>query len=87
MKVTLDLPDELIKAAKFRALEENRKLKDMVAELLRRGLASRLEASPVPRRTRFPLIAGGHPAAEGEEMTPERVAELLQSDDLGRLQS
>ena len=38
MKTTVDLPDELIKEIKLLAVDEGRKLKDVVAELLRQGL-------------------------------------------------
>ena len=48
MKTTLDLPDALVKEVKVRAVQEGRKLKDAVAELLRRGLA----ASGCPSRRR-----------------------------------
>jgi hypothetical protein len=41
MKTTLDLPDDVVRAVKIRAVEENRKLKDLVADLLRRGLAQK----------------------------------------------
>src|SRR5207248_5610567 len=71
MKTTLDLPDDLVRAVKIRAVEENRKLKDMVAELLRRGL----EQEPPPavrRRVRLPLVQCAHPARPEEEITPER---------------
>ena len=33
MKTTLDLPDDLMRAVKVRAVEENRKLKTLVADL------------------------------------------------------
>lgn len=39
MKTTLDIPDEIMRTAKIRAAEEGRKLKDVVAEALRTGLA------------------------------------------------
>lgn len=39
MKTTLDLPDELMRAVKIRAVHEHKKLKDTIAELLRTGLA------------------------------------------------
>ena len=39
MKTTLDLPDALVKQVKLRAVREGRKLKDAVADLLRKGLA------------------------------------------------
>jgi plasmid stability protein len=37
MKTTLDLPDALVKQVKLRAVREGRKLKDLVADLLRKG--------------------------------------------------
>lgn len=78
MKTTLDLPDDLMRAVKIRAVEENRRLKQTVADLLRRGLAS---VSDVPegarRRVQLPLVECAHPARPDEEMTPERVAETL----------
>lgn len=40
MKTTLELPDELMRSVKVRAAETDRKLKDVVSELLRRGLES-----------------------------------------------
>jgi plasmid stability protein len=40
MKTTLDLPDALVKQVKIRAVREGRKLKDAVADLLRKGLAA-----------------------------------------------
>jgi hypothetical protein len=33
MKTTLDLPEDLMRALKLRAVEENRKLKDTIADL------------------------------------------------------
>src|SRR5882724_7863117 len=40
MKTTLELPDELVKEIKLRAVHEGKKLKDVVADLLRKGLAA-----------------------------------------------
>jgi hypothetical protein len=36
MKTTLDLPDELMREVKIRAVHENKKLKHAIAELLRK---------------------------------------------------
>lgn len=82
MKTTLDLPDELMREIKIRAVRADRKLKDEIADLLRRGLA-RGEPTParVRRRVQLPLVECAHPAAPGEEMTPERVAEVLLDDE------
>lgn len=78
MKTTLDLPDDLMRAVKIRAAEENRKLKDLIADLLRRGL---VQPAGVPltvrRRVRLPLVPCACEARPGTEMTPERVAEAL----------
>lgn len=83
MKTTLDLPDELMKSVKLRAVEENRTLTDLIAELLRRGLA---ETSTTPgairHRVKLPLVYGAHPAEPGEEMTPERVADILLAQEV-----
>lgn len=38
MKTTLDLPDELIREVKLRAVVQGRTVKDLVAEFLRQGL-------------------------------------------------
>ncbi|CAN5856073.1 antitoxin VapB41 [soil metagenome] len=85
MKTTIDIPDDLMRAVKIRAVEENRKLKDMVADLLRQGLAqSTSETPPVRHRVELPLIKGGHPAKPGEELTPERLHEILAQDEVDR---
>jgi plasmid stability protein len=38
MKTTLDLPDELIREVKLRAVVQGRTVKDLVAEFLRQGM-------------------------------------------------
>lgn len=43
MKTTLELPDELMRAVKVRAAATDRKLKDLIAELIERGLESPAE--------------------------------------------
>ena len=83
MKTTVDLPAELVRAIKIRAIEENRKLKEMIAELLRRGLGeeSTVEQGAARRRVTLPLVQTAHPAKPDEEMTPERVAAVLLDED------
>ena len=84
MKTTLDLPDDLVRAVKIRAVEEDRKLKDMIADLLRRGLAQKSGApAAVRRHLKLPLVECAHEARPGEEMTPERVAEVLLEEEAG----
>jgi hypothetical protein len=83
VKTTLDLPDDLMRTIKLRAVRENRRLKDMVAELLRRGLSRRPRAaSSARRRVQLPLVRCAHDATPSEEMTPDRVAEVLLEGEL-----
>ncbi len=99
MKTTLDLPDALVKQVKLRAAREGRKLKDLVADLLRKGLASAITSQvPAPPlrsaritkdpETGLPLIvcAANAPA---RKMTAEELIALEQEtqtqEDLERL--
>lgn len=43
MKTTLELPDKLMRAVKIRAAKTDRKLKDVVAELIERGLENGMQ--------------------------------------------
>lgn len=81
MKTTLDLPEELVREVKIRAVQENRRLKDTVADLLRRGLAQERRPATVLRRVKLPLVECAHEARPGEEMTPERVADVLLEEE------
>jgi hypothetical protein len=84
MKTTLELPDDLVRAVKIQAVEENKKLKDLVADLLRRGLAQKRGVpAAAPKRIKLPLIECAHEARPGEEMTPDRVAEVLLEEEAG----
>lgn len=40
MKTTLELPDDLMRRVKMRAIQRNQKLKDAVAQLLEAGIAA-----------------------------------------------
>jgi hypothetical protein len=53
MKTTFDLPADLVRDVKLRAVHEGRKLKDVAAELLRRGLG---RPEPVASRQQKPRI-------------------------------
>ena len=49
MKTTLELPDDLVRRIKMRAVERNQKLKDTIAQLLELGLANVPEDKMPPR--------------------------------------
>jgi len=91
MKTTLDLPDALVKQVKLRALQDGRKLKDAVADLLRKGLDVAMNTEPDARepvvttdkKTGLPLIECKQAASPQEELTPERVAEVLLAQESG----
>jgi hypothetical protein len=91
MKTTLDLPDALVKQVKLRALQDGRKLKDAVADLLRKGLDVAMKMEPDAREpvvttdktTGLPLIECKQAASPQEELTPERVAEVLLAQESG----
>jgi plasmid stability protein len=46
MKTTLDLPDDLMREVKIRAVHEHKKLKDTIAELLKKGIAASRTGHP-----------------------------------------
>ncbi|MGD9712385.1 MAG: antitoxin [Thermomicrobiales bacterium] len=87
MKTTLDLPDELMREVKILAVQTDRRLKDTIADLLRKGLdqpEAKPETDQIRNRVKLPIFSGGHPAAPGEEMTPERLHEILLEQDVDR---
>ena len=51
MKTTFDLPDELVREVKVRAVVQGRTVKDLVAEFLRQGLG----LAPVGRGEKLPV--------------------------------
>ncbi len=78
MKTTVELPDDLMRAIKVRAAEEGRSIKDLLSELLRTALGpARPKAVPKVRHKPLPTLKSKHAAPKGQEMTPERVAEVL----------
>ena len=58
MKTTIELPDDLVRRIKVRAVYRNRKLKDEIAALLDAGMAS-APAPEAPTRAPKPLRLKG----------------------------
>lgn len=77
MKTTLDLPSDLIKEMKLRAVREDKKLKDVAAEVVRLGLSVSSNPAAEGRRVRLPLIKCRKPASADRELNPEKVAAVL----------
>ncbi len=88
MKTAVDLPDELFRELKLRAAGQGRKLKDVIAEVLRLGLDAKAEtktgAAKIGRdqRTGLPVVECRRPAAPESEVTPNRVAEILLGQEI-----
>ncbi len=91
-KTTLDLPADLVREMKLRAVHEGRKLKDVAAELLTRGLAPDLTPGPVPAATtgsiKLPLFPAPKTAPASRMSTAALLAleqEALQQEEFQRL--
>lgn len=92
MKTTLDLPNDLVREVKLRAVNEGKKLKDVVSELLRQGLG---QPAPTPHgatgrrgRIHLPLFPSSPTAPARRKSLDALVAlehESLTRDDLERL--
>ncbi len=78
MRTTIDLPDELVRAAKVRAASQDETLKELFTRALTRELA------PDARRERrtLPVIASRRPGHS--TLTPEALEVVLNDDDLER---
>ncbi len=77
MKTTMDLPEDLIREMKFRAVREGRKLRDVAEEVLRRGLAAQPTSVTATTRHRVKLpIIPSPPGAKLFELNGDRLLEL-----------
>src|SRR6267154_2739119 len=66
VKTTLDLPDDLMRAVKIRAVHEQKKLKDAIAEFIRKGMAaSKTRPAKAPKPVK--LRGGFTPTTEDIE--------------------
>ena len=83
MKTTIDLPDDLVRIMKLKAVREDRKLKDVAAEVFRLGL-SRYGGSteqPSRRKVQLPLIKAA-PGTRLFELSGERIHELEMESEI-----
>jgi hypothetical protein len=90
MKTTLEIPDEIMRAAKIRAAVEGRKLKDVVTEALKAGLLATGSSARSPKsirvetdpKTTLPVVTA-IADAPGSTLTAEELRHLEQ-DSLNR---
>lgn len=92
MKTTIDLPTDLVREMKLLAAHEGRKLKDVAADLLKRGLGAEKTSAPIPpaQKTaiKLPLFPTPKAAPASRMSTKELLAieqETLYQEDLQRL--
>lgn len=91
MKTTIELPDSLMRDVKLRAVHEGRKLKDLMAELLQRGLeAPEIFREPASsyittdEKTGLPIIVGGRTPPPEEQLTPDQIKDILLEQEVAR---
>jgi hypothetical protein len=61
MKTTLELPAELMRRVKLRAVHRNQKLKDAITQLLELGIAASADADDAPRAPKPLRLKGCRP--------------------------
>lgn len=61
MKTTLELPDDLMRRVKLRAVHRGRKLKEEIAQLLEAGIAQAPEAAAPRRAPKAVRLRGRRP--------------------------
>jgi hypothetical protein len=77
MKTTFDLPPDLVREVKLRAVHEGRKLKDVAAELLMRGLATEKQTHRPPRPTKGAIKLPLFPSPKTAPASRMSTADLL----------
>lgn len=79
VKTTFDLPDDLVHELKLRSVHERRKLKDVAAAALRRGLATEEKTSAQlgKRSVKLPLFEC-EPGAPAARLTTQELIALEQ---------
>jgi hypothetical protein len=75
MRTTIEIPDELFRAAKAKAALEGRKLKDLMIEGLQQVVAQPPKRKRKLHTVKFPLIEG---KKDGRVITNEMVAQAIE---------
>ena len=78
MRTTIDLPDDLARAAKIRAAERGETLKEMLTRAIAREVAAGVHAD-TRVRVELPLVAAG--TKPTVDVTSDDIAAALADDD------
>jgi plasmid stability protein len=82
MRTTLDLPDPLFKHLKTRAAQEGRTLRDLVVELVEKGLSARDLVDAQQRFQARPLITGTSPMRlPPSQLNSANLSDILSEED------
>jgi plasmid stability protein len=82
MRTSLDLPDALFKHLKARAALEGRTLRDLVIELVERGLNTRQVVDPQQRFLSRPLVGVAVPLAlSADKFSNADLYDVMNKDD------
>ncbi len=82
MRTSLDFPDPLFRHLKTRAAQEGRTLRDLVIELVERGLSAREVVDPQQRFEARPVFGSADPAATPVHfMRNAALYEIMNEDD------
>ena len=75
MKTTFDLPDELVREMKLRAVMQGRTLRELAADFIRQGLglAAPKTATTLPSDSRVEISNDGLPIIRGAPDAPARL--------------
>ena len=82
MKGDIELPDDLLRDLKVKAAREDRKLKDLVTDLLRQSLYVESKPGKPSKRLTFPLFESTHAATPGMTLTPDELDALLLEEEV-----
>ncbi len=82
MRTTVDLPAELMRAARIHAAERGETLKDLFARALSHELRARPGSSPASGRVQLPLV--GVADARPVDVTNADIEAVLASEDAAR---
>lgn len=81
IRTTIDLPDVLVKAARQRALHEDRTLRELVADYIRQGLNEQADLEAAAGRQATAVLID----ADGMPLFPRRVGDSSPPADHGAL--
>lgn len=85
MRTTLEIPDSLMRDIRVRAALSDRTLTQQITNLLRAGLNATAETAPEDSgHVQLPLVRTSRNAST-DELSPQRVGEILAQSDVSDL--